>query len=369
MHRCISNLKRCRAGFRPPQLSYRSPRRFIARMSTPSEILARLPATFEDAKTTGNLFFFPSTVHTHVDEFGIPYEIRLCPALQHKPPLPTPHFDADPEKEAKKPDPFAPPYNEKLVVGELQGEEPQDQYVVLLNKFSVVPCHFLMVTKEFQSQSSPLLPPELAQTYKLLDAAYRAGQNLFAFYNCGDLSGASQPHKHIQFLPLPSDEVGPPIERLARDVQLEQPDRPFTISKVPYANHVYRLPADLLSRSPDHLEETLCNAFLQLLDLTVSTVRHDPDYPAGNPSYNVLLTRMHIHVIPRRFEHHELKATGERLSVNALGAAGMLLVKSEPELEAVKTEGLGKILRSVGLESIHELQVQTGASAQEADAA
>ena len=76
---------------------------------------------------------------------------------------------------------------------------------------------------EFQSQSSPLLPPELAQTYKLLDAAYRAGQNLFAFYNCGDLSGASQPHKHIQFLPLPSDEVGPPIERLARDVQLEQP--------------------------------------------------------------------------------------------------------------------------------------------------
>ena len=51
-------------------------------------------------------------------------------------------------------------------------------------------------------------------------------------------------------------------------------DRPFTISKVPYANHVYRLPADLLSRSPDHLEETLCNAFLQLLDLTVSTVRH-----------------------------------------------------------------------------------------------
>ena len=41
-------------------------------MSTPSEILTRLPATFEDAKTTGNLFFFPSTVHTHVDEFGIP---------------------------------------------------------------------------------------------------------------------------------------------------------------------------------------------------------------------------------------------------------------------------------------------------------
>ncbi|TRM69493.1 HIT-like domain-containing protein [Schizophyllum amplum] len=336
-------------------------------MNTPAEIIAKLPATFEAAKATGNLFFFPSTVHTHVDDFGISYEIRLCPALQHKPPLPTPHFDADPEKEKKKPDPFAPPYNEKLLIGELRGEEEEDQYVLLLNKFSVVPYHFLMVTKKFQSQSSPLMPPELAQAYKLLDAAHRTGQNMFAFYNCGDLSGASQPHKHIQFLPVPAEEVSPPIERLAREQQLETIDRPFTISKLPYANHVFRLPSDLAMQSTEQLEDTLCSAFLQLLDLTISTVRHNADYPSGNPSYNVLLTRSHIHVIPRRFENHTLQATGEELSVNALGAAGMLLVKSEPEMEAVKAEGLGKILRSVGLESVHELQVQTGASAQEAD--
>ena len=113
----------------------------------------------------------------------------------------------------------------------------------------------------------------------------------------------------------------------------------------------------------------LADAFLTLLDLAIQTVRHDPSYPAGAPSYNVLLTLEHVHVVPRRQETYALAETGERLSVNALGAAGMLLVKSEPELEAVKTEGLGKILLSVGLESIHELQVQTGASAQEADAA
>ena len=46
------------------------------------------------------------------------------------------------------------------------------------------------------------------------------------------------------------------------------------------------------------------------------------------------------------------------MSVNALGFAGMLLVKSENELEEVKSEGIGKILRGVGLESIHEEQVQ-----------
>jgi len=45
------------------------------------------------------------------------------------------------------------------------------------------------------------------------------------------------------------------------------------------------------------------------------------------------------------------------LSVNALAFSGMLVAKSEEELEGVKREGVGKILRSVGLESVHELQV------------
>lgn len=35
----------------------------------------------------------------------------------------------------------------------------------------------------------------------------------------------------------------------------------------------------------------------------------------------------------------------------------MLLVKCEEELQAVRKEGVGKILRGVGLESVHEIQV------------
>lgn len=42
--------------------------------------------------------------------------------------------------------------------------------------------------------------------------------------------------------------------------------------------------------------------------------------------------------------------------MNALGFAGMLLVKSEKELEAVKKESVGKILRGVALESVHQIQ-------------
>ena len=66
--------------------------------------------------------------------------------------------------------------------------------ILQFNKFSVVPQHFLLVTKgwisrcikettyltmhmiEFHSQTSPLLPPDLVQTYRLIAAAREAGK-------------------------------------------------------------------------------------------------------------------------------------------------------------------------------------------------
>jgi ATP adenylyltransferase len=57
------------------------------------------------------------------------FEIRLCPALQAKP-----KSDPDITKLGQKPDPFAPPYNPNLYVGELRDEDG-DEYVVLVRYF------------------------------------------------------------------------------------------------------------------------------------------------------------------------------------------------------------------------------------------
>ena len=134
-------------------------------------------------------------------------------------------------------------------------------------------------------------------------------------------------------------------------------EKPFSLTRLPYANHVRRFPSDISFYEHDRLEVTLSQAFMQLLDLVISTVRHDPDYPVGKLSYNVWMTPEHLHLIPRRREAYTL-SHGDPVSVNALGFAGMLLVKSDEQLEAVKREGIGKILRGVGLESVHEEQVQ-----------
>ena len=96
---------------------------------------------------------------------------------------------------------------------------------------------------------------------------------------------------------------------------------------------------------------------MNLLDLAISSVRYDPTHPAGQPSYNVILTRAHMYIVPRRKEEHILRETGDPLSVNALGFAGMLLVKSERELEAVKRESVVEILRDVAFENVHEEQL------------
>ena len=133
-------------------------------------------------------------------------------------------------------------------------------------------------------------------------------------------------------------------------------DRPFSVPSLPYANHVSRLPSSLPHAEPAELEPALPGAFLAALDLAIQTVRHadnahpagpGPGGAAGPPSYNVLLPLAHVHVVPRRREAHVLAATREPLAVNALGFAGMLLVKSARERAAVAAEGVGAIFTCV----------------------
>jgi len=325
-----------------------------------SEIIASLPQKYEVALKSGDLLFFPSTI-AKCTEFDVDFEIRVCPALKKKPSTQT---TPDSVNGPVQNDPFAPPYNSNLHVGDIRDEETLNEYVVLLNKYSVVPHHFILASKEHVSQSSPLTPGELVIIFRLLLAARRAGKSFLAFYNCGENSGASQQHKHVQFLPL-AESTPPPIEKLAMKTRLETLEKPFSLTPLPYANHVRRFPSDISFYEYDRLEATLSQAFVQLLDLVISTVRHDPDYPAGKLSYNVLMTLEHLHLIPRRHEAYTLNG-GTHIGVNSLGFAGMLLVKSEGELEAVRGEGIGKILRGVGLESIHEEQVQ-GTAAEAVD--
>jgi ATP adenylyltransferase len=120
------------------------------------DIISKVPERFDNALKSGDLLFFPSTTTKHVDSDvevtpdalsdSLPliiyqYGICLCPALQYK--FTTPNFndtDANTGVELSGNgsivDPFAPPYNVNLLIGELQDQESEEEFVVLVCLFT-----------------------------------------------------------------------------------------------------------------------------------------------------------------------------------------------------------------------------------------
>ncbi|CAE6359746.1 unnamed protein product [Rhizoctonia solani] len=360
-----------------------------------SEVVSSIPSKFETAKSSGALFFYPST-HSKAPERGLNFEITVCPALQQKPVLPEPTSD-----QTDKPDPFAPPYVPDLYVGDLKDELDGDEYVILvpqqiqrdlgtfLNGHQRQVIHLLAsscVTSvvDFKSQNGPLTPPDLTQTYLLIRASHKSQTPLFAFYNCGVDSGASQPHKHVQFIPTTREDADdedeeedtrPPVEAYVQGLKIEDDTKAFSLP-LPYAHFVQKLhlPKSTVSGtkplSPQSLEELsarLTSVFLTLLDEAVQSLRlhPTPTTTQASMSYNLILTSEHMHLVPRTREK-TLEEDGayslHPLNVNTLGFAGMVLAKSEDEARAIKERGVVALLGQVGvLNSVEKIDAPESA--------
>jgi ATP adenylyltransferase len=81
-------------------------------------------------------------------------------------------------------------------------------YNLVLNKFPIIPDHFILATKSFKEQTGLLEEEDLGAAYACLRAYKDNGKDLYGFFNSGEFSGASQAHRHIQFLPVESMRIG-----------------------------------------------------------------------------------------------------------------------------------------------------------------
>lgn len=90
----------------------------------------------------------------------------------------------------------------------LDASDESLHHILVLNKFPIIANHFILATKDYKRQTHLLEEEDVYQTYRCLrqwsrPASYGAQQGrLFGFFNSGDHSGASQPHRHVQFLPV-----------------------------------------------------------------------------------------------------------------------------------------------------------------------
>ncbi|MCX7962661.1 MAG: DUF4922 domain-containing protein [Burkholderiales bacterium] len=241
------------------------------------------------------------TLAETVEDAGVRFVVRRVASLARK--------RADP------PTPLV-PWDARLFVAEVP-----PAHAMILNKFPVIARHALLVTRRFVPQEALLDEADFAALARCL-----ADWDALAFYNGGREAGASQPHKHLQFVPrdlgVPD---GPPIAPLlARACGEKVPGLPFA--------HAFARCA------PDASPGARCALYRRLL--AAVGVGESPGGLQSAP-YNLLLTRDWMLAVPRRREKFD------GISVNALGFAGSLVVADEAALRRVREAGPMAVLAAV----------------------
>lgn len=269
----------------------------------------------ERARAAGALAPIDTRLET-VTAQGLAYVVRVLSNVRRK----------QQAAQAAPADPFAPPYDPALWVGDLP-----PAHVALLNKFPVLDRHLLAVTREYEPQTNLLTAVDCEATLWLLH-----DWDGLAFYNGGPGAGASQPHKHLQMVDLPlapgASEL--PVTRVfAAD---QDGDAVGSSPALPFPHARVHMPEAALRR-PAEGADLVRSLYLELLE-AVGLGAAGPEQ-AG--PYNLLATREWLWVVPRRQSRHQ------GIEVNALGFAGALLVPDEAHLTTLKAIGPAECLRAV----------------------
>jgi ATP adenylyltransferase len=222
------------------------------------------------------------------------------------------------------------PYEKELFVTDVS-----DSHLALLNKFNVLEHHLLIVTRRYADQESLIDADDLAA----LAACMREFDSL-GFYNAGRHAGASQPHKHLQLVPLPLERGGTPV-----------PVEPL-FEPVRGVKGLCRLPALAFRHAFSWMEpawfdeaalasKKLRELYLGMLAAVGLSGIEVQGHMRQSGPYNLLLTRRWMLLVPRSREHFG------PVSVNALGFAGSMFVRDDAEMRAVRQAGPMRVLAGV----------------------
>lgn len=289
-------------------------------LSPPGRLAALAAERVREARRNGALQSIATELRC-VDDGGIRFLVRVLASLKQK------------EREARAPvdgasggqaraNPFL-PHDPRLFVAGLT-----PTHFCLLNKFNVVDSHLLLVTRVFEDQERLLTPADLEAMAVALTEIDGLG-----FFNGGTAAGASQPHKHLQLVPLPlaGEQDGPalPIEPLLAPVlAAADPGAPATVPGLPFRHALLALDGRADAADLDRAYRRLLAAAGLAAADAVGAADARPAMP-----YNLLLTRRWMLIVPRGRE----QVGG--IGVNALAYAGSLFVRDESELATVLGTG------------------------------
>lgn len=262
-------------------------------------------------------------IHTERTLLGgeiLPFTVRWISSIERK--------HAAREKAAGQRDsrinPFLPP-EPALTVGPLG-----QTHLAVLNKFPVIDRHLLVITRAYQAQTDPLTQGDFAALARVIGPLGGLG-----FYNGGTTAGASQHHKHLQWIPTVAGETS--LRAYADRLRLQaQQSGARALRELPF-RHAFVSLATVDWTLPD-----AAGAHLQQLFAAACAALELPPDANPMPPYNLLLDRDWLMVVPRRHEHWQ------DISVNALGFAGSLFVRRPAQIEQIRAVGPLALLAAVG---------------------
>lgn len=225
--------------------------------------------------------------------------------------------------DGKKHNPFL-PYEKEMEVAPFT-----QNHALLLNKFPVIEHHLLAVTRDYAHQDRLLTFEDFHAMWALL-----AELDGCVFYNGGAAAGASQHHKHLQWIPLPmaGPEIYLPIEPL---LVCGTPNELTCAPPLPFAHLI----AAMDPAARQHLSKTIPETY----QLYLSMLRRLGCYGGfGDPgAYNLLATRKWMLIVPRSNEFYQ------GISVNSLGFLGSVFVRNRSQLTQVQEMGPLQLLSKV----------------------
>jgi len=206
-------------------------------------------------------------------------------------------------------DPFADP-EPALVVRDLT-----PTHRALLNKFSVLREHLLVVTRDYEDQRELLSERDFEALALCMQDA-----EVLAFYNGGTEAGASQSHKHLQVVTLPLS----PRHSVPMDALLANPAPPLGF------RHAFaRLGTGQVAQPASMLQ-----AYREL--------HRAAGLKAPQP-YNLLVTHEWMLIVPRSRDRFE------GISINSLAFAGSFFVRDAKHAHAIAAAPPMSALRSVAM--------------------
>ena len=265
-----------------------------------------------------------ATSQSMIVDGGVPFSVRCVSSLLRK------DIDTKAKRNTLRQgiNPFLPP-EEPLKVSNIS-----DTHFTVLNKYNVFEYHLLIVTRQYEHQQTLLTESDFSALWTCLTDYPSLG-----FYNGGEIAGASQPHKHLQLVPLPLTKTEAiPIDKALLD--LLPTGRFHRLPVFEFAHCFYRLKEFAgIQPAAEETVDVYC-AMIKELNLPTETINNEQRLVQP---YNLLVSREWMMLVPRSVE----KFYG--ISINALGYAGSFFVRKEEQIETIRKHGPLQSLQSVSV--------------------